>query len=113
MTRSVAWEAKTEIAPLTPAGPAGTMAALAVTTPGGALSVETSGCGEPAGHVVRKPRTPEGTAVMFTEYAWAVAGIPQGLESTGKFRATPGPRVGPPKGPVALRVSATRQGVTG
>jgi hypothetical protein len=33
--------------------PAGTMAALAVTCPSGALSVETKGCATPVGHVVR------------------------------------------------------------
>src|ERR1019366_10472374 len=110
ITRSVAWVAKTEIAPLTPAG---TIAAFAVTIPGGAFSVETSGWDDPAGHVVRKPRTPGGTTVMLKEYAWAVAGIPQGLAGTGMSRATAGASDGPPNGPAALRVSAMRQGVTG
>src|SRR5205823_2676548 len=60
MTRSALWVTKTETSPFVPAG---TMAALAVTAPVGALSVETRGCVCPAGQVVRKPRLPFGTAV--------------------------------------------------
>src|SRR5450432_331199 len=111
MIRSVASLAKTEIAP--PA-PTGTMAAFAVTAPGAAFSVETTGSGNPAGQVVRKPTPLGGTTVMFREYAWAVAGMPpQGPDCTGKFRVTVPTSAGPPKVPVARRVSATRQGVTG
>ena len=53
------------------------MAAFAVTVPVNALSVDTSGWLCPAGQVVRKASGPEGTAVIFNEYAWADDGIPQ------------------------------------
>ena len=43
--------------------PAGTIAALAVITPVGALSVDTSGLAFPAGQVVRKSRWPLGMEV--------------------------------------------------
>jgi len=60
MTRSEDCETNTEMSPLVPAG---TIAAFAVTAPVTAFNVETSGCVCPAGHVVRKPRGPWGTAV--------------------------------------------------
>jgi hypothetical protein len=108
--RSVALVAYTEIAPFTPAG---TIAALEVTAPVGAFSVETIGWGDPAGHVVRYPTGALGTTVMFKAYASALAGIPQLLEATGKVRGTPPARDGAPKVPTGFRVSAMRQGVTG
>src|SRR5437762_2160074 len=43
--------------------------------------------------------------------ALAVDGIPQ-RPAGGKFRTSPAARAGPPDGPVGLRVSAMRQGVT-
>ncbi len=60
--RSVALVAITVMAPLVPAG---TMAALAVTAPVGALSVDEPGCGNPAGQALRKPSSPDGTTVIF------------------------------------------------
>src|SRR5450432_2405346 len=102
--------AKTEIAPLTPAG---TIAAFAVMAPVRAFSVETNGFGDPAGHVVRKAKGPDGTTVMFKAYAWAVAGIPQRLARISKLRLALPASAGAPKRPAARRVSATRQGVTG
>src|SRR3954453_13861987 len=110
MTTSEGCETNTEISPFVPAG---TMAAFAVTAPVTAFSVETRGCVCPDGHVVRKPRGTWGTAVKFTEYACAVAGILQALESSGKDRATLAAKEGPPKAPAARRVSTRRQGVMG
>jgi len=42
-----------------------------------------------------------------------VGGIPQALLGTIKSRVVPPVIAGPPNGPVAFRVSAMRQGVTG
>ncbi len=98
---------------ISPPLPAGTMAALAVTTPVEELSVETTGCACPVGHTVRNPRPPCGTAVMLSEYAWAVDGMPHELDCRGNARPTPPVREGPPSGPAALRVSAMRHGVSG
>jgi len=64
MTRSELLVTNTEMSALAPDG---TMAAFAVTAPVGALSVETRGCGCPAGQVVRKPSDPLGTEVKFSE----------------------------------------------
>src|SRR5580698_4065620 len=96
-----------------PLAPAGTMAAFAVTAPVEEFSVETTGCACPEGHAVKKPSDSCGTAVMLSEYAWAVDGIPQALDCTGKLRPTPPVSDGPPSGAVGLRVSAMRQGVSG
>ncbi len=62
MIRSVVLVAYTEIAPFTPAG---TIEALDVTAPVRVFSVETSGCGDPAGQVARYPSDPVGTTVML------------------------------------------------
>src|SRR6478672_10795198 len=110
MMRSAVSLAYTEIAPFTPAG---TIEALDVTAPVRAFSVETIGCGEPAGHVLKYPSGPLGTTVMLKAYAWAVAGMPQLLDGTGNVRVAPPASAGAPKVPVAFRVSAMRQGVTG
>lgn len=59
-TKSESLLTKTLISPLVPAG---TIAALAVTVPVGALRVDTTGCVCPAGHVVKKPNEPFGTDV--------------------------------------------------
>jgi hypothetical protein len=50
---------------------------------------------------------------MFTEYAAAVEGTKQLLAGIANERVLPAAISGPPKGPAAFRVSATRQGVTG
>ncbi len=60
ITKSVLLVTNTEMSPLAPAG---TMAALAVTVPVGAFSVETRGCVCPVGQVVRNPKFPFGTEV--------------------------------------------------
>src|SRR5882672_7043187 len=109
-TRSESFAANTETSPFVPAC---TIAAFATTVPVGAFSVEATGCVCPAGHVVKKPRPPCGTAVKFREYAWADVGTLQALERIGRFRVAPPMREGPPNGPGAFRVSAIRQGVIG
>ncbi len=50
--------------------------------------------------------------MTFSEYARAKGGILQALVGIGKLRVSPPCMVGPPKVPVALRVSAILQGVT-
>ena len=92
------------------------MAAFATTVPVESFNVETFGLDCPAGHVVRFPSGPGGTTVKFSEYASAVAGIPQELDGTGNVRVCPasidgGPNT--PEKPAPGRVSATRHGVTG
>jgi hypothetical protein len=42
-----------------------------------------------------------------------VVGMPHALEGTGNERGVAGAMIGPPNGPSALRVSATRHGVNG
>src|SRR5437660_1305317 len=91
--------------------PAGTIAALAVMAPVGALSVEEPGCGNPVGHALRKPSVDGGITVIFSAYACALEGIPQALDCNGNDRSTPAASAGPAKVPVPLRVSVMRQGV--
>ena len=70
---------------------------MAVIRPSHAFSVETTGCGVPAGHVVSQPRyLLVGRAVMLTEYAVAVEGMPQALAGMGNERM---PLVGREGGP--------------
>src|ERR1019366_2114726 len=97
-----------------PPVPAGTIAAAATTVPVGMFNVETNGFGSPVGHVLRNPTGPLGTNVKFSEYACAPTGIPQATANrTGKVRLPAPISEGPPSGPVALRVSAMRHGVSG
>src|ERR1044071_2199796 len=108
--RSVGFVAITVIPP---AAPAGTIAIFAVTAPVGAFNVEEPGWEDPAGQALRNPSGPDGTTVMLKAYAWALAGIPQGPDSTGNVRETLAARAGPAKEPVPIRVSARRQRVIG
>ena len=98
-------------------GPAGTNAAFAVISPFHAFNVDTTGCAVPAGHVLSHPKyVPVGTAVMFTEYAAAVAGIPHGPDGSGNERVLLAVIDGGPYAPLIPaheRVSATRHGATG
>src|SRR5262249_41879363 len=97
-----------------PPTPAPTIAALALILPSREFSVETVGCGWPAGQIVKYPSVPVvGTTVTLSEYARAVAGIAQLLAGMGTSRVELASITGPPTGPGASRVSATRQGVTG
>src|SRR5271166_631869 len=108
ITRSVSLVGNTAISPPEPAA---AMAAFAVTVPVGAFNVETPGWGWPAGHTVRYPSGPRGTAVRFREYSCALDGMLQeDACRIGKSRSWPPDRNGPPSGPGGLRVSATRQG---
>src|SRR5262245_9265963 len=50
---------------------------------------------------------------MLNAYASALDGIPHGLARTGNVREELGAMIGPPSGPVAIRVSATRHAGTG
>lgn len=107
--KSVSSVAKAQAPPFAPAG---TMAAAALTRPS-EFSVEVGGRLCPQGKSVRNPSLTLGTTVTFTEYAFAVEGMPQALEGMLKPRVVPAVRNGPPNGPFGLRVSATRHGVTG
>src|SRR5436305_1198536 len=88
------------------------MAAPAFTRPSMELRVEANGRVCPQGNMVKKPTLTFGTTVALIEYACAVAGIPQELSGIVKPRAFPPLKNGPPNGPLGLRVSATRHGVT-
>lgn len=109
--RSVSLDAKKHAAPFVPAG---RMAATALVRPSMELRLDASGCGCPQGKAVKKPSTPCGTTVKFSEYACAVFGIPQALLGMANALAAALPwRKGPPNGPAGLRVSAMRHGVAG
>src|ERR1700728_2987207 len=111
--RSVGFPASTVTPPRLPAG---TMAAFAITLPSVEFSVETPGYPLPAGHTDKKPSGPSGTTVKFKEYAFAVAGMEQPPERSGKLRDVLAARLGGPNGPVKgwlLRVSAMRHGASG
>jgi hypothetical protein len=56
----------------------------------------------PLPHNVRKPRYAGGTTVAFSEYAFAVAGVPHDDDGTMKLRDCPAPMIGPPNGPAAI-----------
>ena len=69
---------------------------------------------ETIGHAVKNPSRGFGTTVRLNEYACALEGIAHDVASRmGKSRCTFASREGPPNGPDGLRVSATRQGVSG
>src|SRR5438309_11933233 len=91
---------------------AGTKAALATILPSPAFNVETVGCA-PSPHRVRKPKAAGGTTVAFSEYAPAVAGMPQVEAVTEKMCDAEEASCGPPKCPSAPRVSTMRQGMVG
>src|ERR1700676_3586144 len=111
ITRSVESVVKTSTAPPVPAG---TTTAFERTVPVGSLSDATSGWDCPAGHAVMNPKVePFGTAAKLNEYARALAGTPHELARIGKDRVLCAPRLGPPKEPAGLRVSAIRHGVNG
>ena len=79
ITRSVLPLVNTEMLP--PLLPAGTIAALAIAVAvEEAFSVDTSGLFCPAGQVLKNPMTALGTAVKFSEYAWAEFGTLQELD---------------------------------
>src|SRR5579871_3037955 len=96
-----------------PPVPDNTMAALALVRPSEFIN-ETPGCGWPVGQIVRKPRGSWGTTVTFNAYAVEPRGRRQLLFcGSGKLLEVSPWMGGPPKGPFGLRVSTTRQGVTG
>src|SRR5262245_15159717 len=110
----ITWDSLDTYTLTAPLVPATTIAAFALTLPSREFSVETNGCGWPAGQILKYPSVPVvGTTVTLSEYAPAVDGIPQLLAGIVKFLAESAAMTGPPNGPGALRVSATRQGATG
>src|SRR5262245_57180558 len=88
-----------------------TMALLARTTPARKLIALVPGSDWPAGKARKSPSDVGETAVMFTATAFAVDGIEQRF-TTGKLRAVPEARAGPPETPSGFRVSARRHGVS-
>ena len=70
-----------------------------------------SGTGLPAGKRRRSPASEGRKTARLIATALAEDGIPQ-RPVTGKVRTVFANNVGPPEGPGALRVSATRQGDT-
>src|ERR1700674_2626102 len=111
ITKSVASVADTFTAP---SAPAGTMTAFERRLPVGSFSEAAKGWDCPAGHAVRNPKDgPFGTAAKLKEYACAFDGSPHELSRIGNDLVLCASRLGPPNGAVALRVSATRHGVSG
>src|SRR5437868_2371241 len=111
ITRSVASVVNTFTAP---SEPAGTTTAFERTVPIGSFREAAKGRCCPAGHAVRNPSDgPFGRAAKFKEYACALDGSPHELARIGNDRVLCVARLGPPNGPVGLRVSATRHGVSG
>src|SRR5579863_5158078 len=111
ITRSVASVVYTFTSPFAPAG---TTTAFERTVPVGSFSEDTVSWDCPAGHAVMNPKVgPFGTAAKFNEYACALAGSPHELARIGNGRVLCAARLGPPNGSAALRVSATRHGLSG
>src|SRR5579872_121052 len=96
-----------------PPEPAGTIAAFATTVALNEFRVETTGIVPPCGQVVRYVSGAGGTTVIFKEKARAEGGTPQLLFEMAKLRVALPAIDGPPNGPTAPRVSATRQGMAG
>src|SRR5690349_21274592 len=95
----VASVAKILIAPDEAPAPAGTMAAFATTLPVYEFIVDTFGIATPVGQVMKMPSCGVcGTAVKFSDYAWASGGTPQLLEGTGNERCEFARKEGGPKG---------------
>src|SRR5215472_4031707 len=92
-----------------PDGPRGRTALFARVWPARKLMLEETGRVDPEGKSVKNPGVVGPVTVMLAEIALAVEGIPQ-WPVMSKVRAAPELRAGPPSGPVALRVSSTRQG---
>src|SRR6185295_6171077 len=72
------------------------------------FTTEATGISQP-GEKRTKPRLEGATTVTLVESARAVTGMPQ-TPNTEKSRRAPEESTGPPSGPLAFRVSMTRQG---
>ena len=94
-----------------PAVPTATMALLARTIPVWKLMALASGAGLHAGKRRRSPALEGWKTARLIATALAEDGIPQ-RPVTGKVRTVFADSAGPPDGPGAFRVSATRQGDT-
>src|SRR4029453_18598306 len=81
---------------------------LARGCPGPKFSVLVSGSTLVPGNTCRSPAATGVTAVRLAEMALALGGTRQ-KPATGKSRTPPGAKAGPPSGPVASRVSKSRQ----
>src|SRR5438132_1707374 len=87
------------------------MALLARTLFATKLMVLEPGAGPPVGYSRKSPKSVSWVTVTLMAIALASEGIPQS-PAAGKLRVVLAARAGPPEGPGALRVSATRQGVS-
>jgi hypothetical protein len=76
-----------------------TSAALATIWPLNAFKVDTTGWLTPVGHVVRYWSNPDGTTVIFSEYAAVLAGNPHDPDDSGNDLVVPPLRIGPPNVP--------------
>jgi hypothetical protein len=90
---------------------------LASTLPTNELMLDTFGCDPPSGQAVMYASGPGGTAVSVTEYAAAAGTVQYGVAGNRNFRVSRASMDGGPNGPACgrytLRVSITRQGVSG
>src|SRR5215831_151501 len=94
-----------------PEDPRGMTALFARVWPARKLMFEAPGRVDPEGKSVRNPAVVAPVTVMLAEIAFAVTGMLQWPAMTNVL-AAPAASAGPPSGPVALRVSSTRQGAT-
>src|SRR5260221_13575225 len=90
-----------------PPAPSEMTALLARTIPARKLMALASGTASPAGETRRSPAVAGPTTARVIATAEAVDGIPQ-RPATGKTRAPPAARAGPPDGPAGPRAPATR-----
>src|SRR5579872_6220668 len=93
--------------------PAGTSPPLPTTVALNERRVETTGIVPPCGQDVRHVGGAGGTTVICKEKARAEGGTSQLLFEMAKLRVALPAIDGPPNGPTAPRVSATRQGMAG
>src|SRR5262245_63537731 len=106
----ITWDSLDTYTLTAPLVPATTIAAFALTLPSREFSVETNGCGWPAGQILKYPSVPfVGTTVTLSEYAPAVDGIPQLVAGMVKFLAEWADLPGPPNWPGTLRVFVSRK----
>src|SRR5262249_20752837 len=109
--KSVAPEGMSHWTAIWPPDPSRMIALLARTIPGLKLIELASGAGDPDGYRRRSPSLEGKTTARMMATAFAEGGMPH-IPAAGKFRTVLADRAGPPDGPTALRVSATRQGAS-
>src|SRR5207249_6298082 len=111
MRKSVLPENMSHWTEIAPEAPRETTALFARTAPRRKLIALVGGMASPAGKTRRSPTSVGETTVRLRATAFADDGIEQ-RPATGNVRRAPAASDGPPEGPAALRVSATRQGLT-